>query len=509
MYNVMIVDDEPVIRFGLKASVNWEQKGLHLIGDFPNGEVAFQAMQTHHVDILITDIKMPVMDGLTLMKKALERFPNLKVILVSSYNDFEFVREGLMYGAVDYVLKPTLEPEEFLQLIQKCVKKIHEEEEIEEKLSLVDQTSMLKERKRLEQEIKRVLLHEKDDIEYEGKFNGPFTVVFMKMKHVEKIEERFGFLYKSLILDEVQEQFYIDYEEGICFPIGETNMLFFIRKEENPKNTVAKLKQKFESETNVHFSFGYDVISTLTEVESGFKRSLSACNRSFFNEQKDIFKYEQPKQQYLKRLKTDQLKQFLLPYDKQKVTHFLQERYQQWKREEMAPADIKDEACDILTHLFVNKLDVSLLIEKCSRLKNTESLNELYHLLLKLIEQCDRLIVQMKEKPTADNELMEKALEYIHEHYTEELTLQRVASHIHISRNYFSILFKRFLNQNFIDYVIDLRIKKAKELLLHTPLKVYEVAENAGFKDVKYFSKLFKKITGFSPGDFRTEHQKS
>ncbi|GAA3329044.1 hypothetical protein GCM10020331_075480 [Ectobacillus funiculus] len=92
---------------------------------------------------------MPVMDGLALTKQALERFPTLKVVLVSSYTDFEYVREGLKLGAVDYVLKPTLEPEEFSGLIRKCVKLIEAEQTVEEKLQLIKQAAFLKEQKKL------------------------------------------------------------------------------------------------------------------------------------------------------------------------------------------------------------------------------------------------------------------------------------------------------------------------------------------------------------------------
>lgn len=123
----MIVDDEPISRIGLKSSINWKQEGLNIIGDFPNGGKAYEAMENNHVDILITDINMPVMDGLTLMKKGMEIFPKLKVILVSSYSNFEYVKEAIIYGAIDYILKPTLEQEDFLQLIRKCVQKLDEE----------------------------------------------------------------------------------------------------------------------------------------------------------------------------------------------------------------------------------------------------------------------------------------------------------------------------------------------------------------------------------------------
>lgn len=512
MYNVVIVDDEPVIRVGLKASVNWEQEGLRLLGDFPNGEKALEAMKNSHVDILITDIKMPLMDGITLMKKTLKIFPKVKVVLVSSFNDFEYVREGLMHGAIDYILKPTLEPEDFLLLIKRCTKKLKEDQQIDEKLTKMEQSDSIRERKKVEHEIKLSLLNEKEELDVDGVLglkHGPSLMVLMTMNQVEKVEQQFGFLYKSLLLEEIQEQFYIRHKDGICFPINQSDMLFLMPATINAEQMVRELKQTMDEESEVKFSFGYDVINQLEELESGFANCLAASKRRFFYYQEEIFCYEPPKETNVKRLKAEQLKQFLLPFDEQKVKGFLQDRYLVWETEEMDPTEIKDEACDMLTNLFQEKVEISVLLDKCIIIKKAETLHNLYRKLLAQIDELNHLIAKKGDKAYADNNLMETAVDYIHKYYTQELTLQSVATHIHISRNYFSILFKKYIKQNFIDYVIDLRIKKAKELLVLTNLKVYEVAEKSGFNDVKYFSKLFKKVTGLSPGDYRTEKQKS
>ncbi|OIJ14900.1 hypothetical protein BKP35_05565 [Anaerobacillus arseniciselenatis] len=509
MYNIIIVDDEPVIRFGLKASVNWEQEGLSLIGDYSNGEEAWTAMEDNHVDILITDIKMPVMDGLTLMKKAIKRFPKLKVILVSSYNDFEYVKEGLVHGAVDYVLKHTLEPEEFIHVIRKCVSKVKEEEKIEEKLDIVNKSTHLKERKKLEQDVKRFLLLGEEHVQHISITDflpGPFLFIYMKMNHVEKLEAQYGFLYKSLILEEIQEAFYTNRENGICILIGESDVLFLLNDVSNPVRAIQQLYQDMIDGKDMSFSFGYDMIYRLNELNKGFQRSFSACERRFFYPEKSIFDY-QPKEKQLVTLNFEQLKQFLLPYDEKKINEFVEDRYKLWKQEIMEPSEIKEEACSILTNLFAKKLDHVLLLDKCAEIKGTELLDELTTLLLEQIKECNLLITEEPLRANADNELMDNAFDYIHQHYTEELTLKMVADHIHISRNYFSILFRRQCDQKFIDYVIELRIKKASELLRDTSQKVYEVAKNSGFNDVKYFSKLFKKMTGHTPGSYRSKHQ--
>src|SRR5690554_4280582 len=121
LYKVFIVDDEPMIRYGLVSCIQWEKEGLHLIGEASNGEAALKKLRDKHLDILITDIKMPMMDGLELTRCLKQQFPFMKVILVSSYNDFEYAREAVKLGVVvDYLLKPTMEPEDLLRIVTRC-----------------------------------------------------------------------------------------------------------------------------------------------------------------------------------------------------------------------------------------------------------------------------------------------------------------------------------------------------------------------------------------------------
>jgi two-component system response regulator YesN len=511
MYNVVIVDDEPVIRFGLKASVEWEKEGLSLVGDFPNGEAALHFLEKTHVDILITDIKMPIMDGLTLMKKALALYPKLKVILVSSYNEFDYVKEGLKYGAVDYVLKPTLEQEEFVQLIRKCANRLSKEKNIEKKLILVDQTTSLLERKKAEQDLKRMLLDEKSlstDSEMMNLLPGPVFVVYMKLSHVAQIDDEYGALFKKFSLEEIQERFYSNFLKGLCFSIGDSELVFFFQSEIEPFTFIDQIKDKAIKGSALKFSFGFDTISNISEAKKGLERSISACERHFFHPDERVYSYKEAKNKPTKLLKVEEVKQFVLPVDEEKVTKYIDLLYLEWKQEELHPSEIKQEASEFLSTLFLNKIDLTLLLDKCEELFKAESLDELTTMVKERIQECMKLVSEQKSKPKSDNELMERAIRYIHQNYTNELTLQMVADHIHISRNYFSILFKQFSDQKFIDYVIDLRIKKAEELLVQTSLKVYEVAGKSGFNDVKYFSKLFKRLTGYSPVDYRTHHRK-
>ncbi|UUZ86157.1 response regulator [Paenibacillus sp. P26] len=132
MYRVLLVDDEPFARMGLRATFDWEGNGFRLVGEASNGKNAAPWIERNEVDILITDIAMPVMDGLELIRTARERCPQMKFILLSCHSDFAYVREGMRMGASDYLLKPTLEPADLKEVLAKVVDQITEDRKINE-----------------------------------------------------------------------------------------------------------------------------------------------------------------------------------------------------------------------------------------------------------------------------------------------------------------------------------------------------------------------------------------
>ncbi|KIL51060.1 response regulator transcription factor [Jeotgalibacillus campisalis] len=505
MYNIMIVDDEPVIRFGLKASIDWKGEGLFFAGDYSNGQAALEAMKTQPVDILITDIKMPLMDGLTLMKHAINQNPSLKVILISSYNDFDFVKEGLVLGAVDYVLKPTLEPESLLILIKKCAALLSDEQRMKEKMKAADQTAKDTERRKLEHDFKSAIVQTNKELPFPSswKEEDRVLIMYMKLQDAEKIEAEKGTYYKSLLLDDIQQAFYEKVEEGICFPLGQSDLIFFLHYKKDGDHPIQRLKQKLEKAVGHPLSFGYEIATSFEAVPVSVERSKRAFQRKFFYPEKSLFPYpDQPSRsrQWVQLCEEVDIESSA----RSDLFSYVEKRVEMWKEYETDPDVIKQAVCGWLIKRFYHDIEYDVLLERHAELVSACSLIELTERFKMKVEECEEIKSNRSFPSHTDNELIDRALTYIHEHYQHELTLQLVADHIHISRNYFSLLFKRLMKQTFIDYVIELRIKKAKELLGTTTMKVYEVAEQSGFKDVKYFSKLFKKTTGRTPVDYRS-----
>jgi two-component system, response regulator YesN len=505
MLRVMIVDDEPVIRYGIKASVDWEREGFRVVGDFANGADALRSLETEPADILITDIKMPVMDGLELTRRALALYPQLKVILVSSYNDFEYVREGLKLGVADYILKPTLEPEDLLQLVRKCEEQIRENERLENRLRGVQAVEAERNRRMYEHGLKRFLVHRAEHL-LEGGYplwlDGRYLGVYGTLHRTGALGEKYGFLHKSIALDAITDVFYERYPRGVALPFADSELFFLLPADEKTERALVNLQEAMAKESGTGVSFGCAEGTGSGALMQVFQQSLEACRHCFFAGE-GIYCHGRIKEAVPQEpIDLPNLLQASPEPGDARLMEWIESWRLCYRSGGKTPLELKEQACKVLSVLFKQNADPYVLVEAFDRLYQAETLDELCALLQEQIAELHKLALDKLDHLSAHNPVA-KALEYIRSHYLETLTLQQVADYVHVSKNYFSILFKKTTEQNFIDFVINLRIQRAKELLADKSLKIYEVAEQSGFNDVKYFSKLFKKITGFSPIDYR------
>ncbi|WNB92365.1 response regulator [Bacillus sp. NEB1478] len=512
MYKVMIVDDEPVIRNGLKASIPWDREPFELTGAFANGKEALAYFEEQRPDILITDIKMPIMDGIELAREALQIHPSLKIIFVSSYSDFDYVREGLKIGAVDYLLKPTLEPEDLVNLLKKCTHLIEQEQKIQQNLDEYKQNQQGYHRKELEQKLKLLFTskqYEYDEAEWNTSFPDGYTVCYGSLNNKKDLEEKKGDLYLSMKSEEAAETFYRHFDEGVMFSLYNADVVLTMPYSSEMKSQLHHIKNELENETEITLSMGYQSGECMNEFQTCFLQAKEACDYHFYHPDHDeIYHFENKFEINQEKNNFSILfKEAMNESDETRINMLQEQWLKDWEAGTRPPEDIKREAGELLSSRFQRKVDIPLLMQKVDELAQTESLAEMKELLFRTIVEWEEGYHISFDSLTSHQQLMEKAIHYIQQHYTSEITLQKIADYTFISKNYFSILFKKYMNQNFLDYVISLRIKKAEELLGNTSLKVYEVAYKSGFNDVKYFSKLFKKLTGYSPVDYREKAQ--
>ncbi|MGM0884242.1 MAG: response regulator transcription factor [Bacillota bacterium] len=515
--NVLIVDDEPIIRNGLKNFIDWEKHGFTLAGDCANGLQALELLRSRPIDILITDIKMPVMDGLVLTKHALEVNPQLKIVLISSYNEFEYVREGMKHGAVDYLLKPSLEAEELIAVLLRCKEMLAKNrKQAVERIQFDRQATML-ERKRFEQEIIRLLISSQADfhfIDIFGRQNGSYVCAFVVYDGLNEWREQYGNLHVSMMYEDMQAIFYGQFHKGSAPILAGEGLFLIYPHEESASTSLERFKARVEAELSASVSIGCCTVAETEWVEKGLRRSRAAGGRRFYEGTGRIFScetqmedggsesaYAQEHEEMDMHAMVEKIR--AANNNKSVIDSF----FSRWKNGPFTPEQVKREAYELLSAFAYINGDSKGLSEFRENIWRCDTIVQLQTTIRHLFEEMEHPSRLRLSDKGHGGQLITKAMEYIKLHYREELTLQEVADSIHVSKSYFSNLFKKQSGQNFIDYLIDLRLHEAKRLLVQNECKIYEVAEKSGFNDVKYFSKLFKKMTQMTPVEYREKHQ--
>lgn len=513
MYRAAIVDDEPVIRFGIRASVNWQQENIGLAGDFANGEEAWRAIGEEGVDILITDIKMPVMDGLELAKLALARHPGTKVILISSYTDFEYVRQGLKLGVADYLLKPTLEPEGLLELVRKCVRAIEEDRQRERERQLLRRTQRLQERRRFEADIKRALANADEGgapALAPSWLRAGYAVGTVLIDRVREYEEQHGSLLAGMLPEDMHELFCEAVDEGAAFVLPGPSLAFVLAAEGAAEKAQA-LRDLWRTRLNVATTIGLACGDAGAELRETYRRSARAARRRFY-EGEGFYEDVGANAGELgapadggkgEATLSQRLRQALAAKDATAAEAAVREQAARWAERRTDADAVRRAAVETATSLLSGEQEPSALLEGLEELKRAETLDALVRMLLAQLRGYRGTGAFGAPNVRGNKRLVEKAIAHLEANYTGDLTLQQLADHVHMSKNYFCLQFKVHTGMNFMDYLIRLRLGRAKALLDESDLKIYEVAERAGFGDAKHFGKLFKRMTGLSPVEYR------
>ncbi|MDA3846649.1 MAG: response regulator, partial [Vallitaleaceae bacterium] len=207
MIKVMIVDDEYLIRIGLKSTIQWEEMGFEVVCDAENGEQAMEMYETYKPDIVLTDIKMPRMDGLELTSSLRKISPQIKIVILSSYNDFGFVKEAMKLGASDYILKASMEPSEILKTLNDIKDQIHKEDKENKKLDLL-RDELKEHKKHSKKKILKDFLNEELSAEnlseYEINFKySDYVVICGRIDHLDSHYKNVDTQTKSLLRESI------------------------------------------------------------------------------------------------------------------------------------------------------------------------------------------------------------------------------------------------------------------------------------------------------------------
>lgn len=529
MYKIVIVDDESIIRRGLSQNIDWNSLGYEVIGTASDGEEGLEMMKNLKPDIVISDIRMPVMDGLEMVHQARKQRLPCKAILMSGYEDFRYAQTAINLKVEKYLLKP-IDNENLIKVVKRVTRQIDAERQLEHQIS--ESMPLLR-----HNFVSRLLSGRltAEQVESEQEFLG-----------IQLTAERYQVL--SIKVDDFQSEQYADHPQaqellkfGImeqvkevfcCFPqiqfhdIGGDEIVLIAGCSDGEENAMLRktyhqceiLIQKIEEnmETTVtigmgRYRSGYKGIAkSYTEASAAIEyRHMLGKNRIISIQdihlpgRRDSISITELEKQMVSSIKMGLVEETNRSLDaiRDKI---VEREYVTLEKMRLIGLELSilliKEAENWIENSSKNRIEDFYSISQA--IMSKETLDEIFGVVLALVEEIAKGI--NAQRISQQKEIIDQAIAYIDANYgNEDLSLQDVAQNVHISSSYFSTIFKKEKNINFTDYLTETRMKKSMELLRNTNLKAYEIARMVGYSNPQYFSLCFKKYTGYSPLQFK------
>ncbi len=542
MLKIFLAEDEVIVRETIKRMIPWEELGFELVGEAADGEMALPLLIRQKPDLLITDIKMPFMDGLTLAKLAKKELPELKIVILSGYDDFNYAKQAISIGVEDYLLKPIT------------------------KNALIERLSEI--RSRYEHEKTQKEYYEKFQREmqaYEKNSSRDFFEALvcgsMDMMEVYKKAEKLGLdivaeAYNILIFTMNSEEDFSGQKEGYSeweaeslemmegfFSGNPLAMLFRSNifsygvllkgQKENiekiTKECVKKIRgilNRKESKREWFLAVGQPV-ERLSQIKKSYHTAARAFSQRYLYDENILYYNEMEMMEhrsgqadtndnaYLKKVDVNALnpailQKFLSNGLQEETENFVKDYFYAIGQEPMESlvfrnyvilnvrfsvlSFLKSLGCD--TEEMEPENTEEILAESGKNIESAIAYAE------KMVSQA--ITIRDQNSGNKNRSILKTAVDFIESHYMEEeISLNTVANVANVSANHFSALFSQNMGQTFIEYLTSLRMNKAKELLRCTGMRSSEIAGEIGYKDAHYFSYLFKKTQGMTPSDYR------
>ena len=542
MLKIFLAEDEVVVRETIKRMIPWEELGFELVGEAADGEMALPLLIRQQPDLLITDIKMPFMDGLTLARLAKKEIPGLKVVILSGYDDFNYAKQAIGIGVEDYLLKPIT------------------------KNALIERLSEI--RSRYEHEKTQKEYYEKFQREmqaYEKNSSRDFFEALvggsMDMMEVYKRAEKLGLdivaeAYNVLIFTmncdedfsgqrdeyssweaeslELLENFFAGHSSAMLFRsnIFSYGVLLKGQREAIEENTracvdeIRKILSRQDGRREWFLAVGQSV-DRLSQIQKSYHTASRAFSQRYLYDENILYydemeTMEHPGGQaetednaYLQKVDVNALnpailQKFLSNGLQEETENFVKDYFYAIGQEPMESlvfrnyvilnvrfsviSFIKGLGCD--TNEMESADTEEVLAESGKNMESAIAYAK------KMISQA--IEIRDQNSGNKNRSILKTAVDFIDSHYMdEEISLNTVANVANVSSNHFSALFSQNMGQTFIEYLTSLRMNKAKELLRCTGMRSSEIAGEIGYKDAHYFSYLFKKTQGMTPSDYR------
>ena len=553
MVKLFLVEDEIVMRDGIKRQINWEKEDIEFVGEASDGELAWPMILETKPDILLTDIKMPFMDGLELSALVRKELPDTAIIILSGYDEFVYAQQAVSLGVTDYLLKP-LPPGKLLECIRRVQEKIEQEraqpennawsEELAREQKDAEKNLLFRALVTNDRSLKEILaMADHLGIHISARY---YSVILMTVRGKENAMPSEQLRTElAAIPEQIPGWIFFDRNENGFAMIGTANSEEEVS--DTQKELIRRLKECVEKDAEHTWFIGAGItVGRISDIGKAYNSANKALSSRFITGMNRVVTADE----------TDSVKRDLsglqvspLPAEArvsekdaaaldidQAVTNdnsrkMLEEYLRTGTLEEAEPfleglfQSIGEDNLNsylLLTYLSMDMYftmvrflkdmgrQVNEIDKKCgdinSLLKGRITAEQARSYLTSYLKEVIALRDHNTEKRYG--KILRQAVSYIDTHFDQEdISLNRVAQTVGMSPNHFSSIFSQELGTTFIEYLIGKRMERAKELLRTTQLRSSEVAYRVGYRDPHYFSSTFKKIQGMTPREYRVSYK--
>ena len=540
LYRIILVDDEEEVRQSIIRKINWTEAGFKVVGDAENGEDALEKVEALEPDLILTDIRMPYMDGLTLAERVRQKYPSIKIVIFSGYDDFEYAKQAIKLNVTEYILKP-VNVEELTAILKRIKANLDEEIEQKRNVNLLRENYIKSLPILREQFLNELVSYPMPETEVEDKLR-EYAIPLSGAKKwvaaaidIEPEELRDGVLLplhkeKDLIpisvMQLVEEKLknYCRCALATSARTAESEIAVIAAIDEENSQTglidvlgdVCKETRKI-LEVPITIGIGHGC-QKLSDISSSYKAAVDALGyKAIVGSGSTIYIND-----------VEPVSSGKLQFDGKDEAELISAiKFGPREKIEAAVQTIIDKMSDAKVHfrqcqaymLSVSSsivqmiqqydLDMEQLLEEGSEREDTFAIiprmqkrEDFSQWLLSASLRMNQVMNQ--ERDNTMKQVIQKAKQYIMDNYQDpELSVEKICRHLHMSPAYFSTMFKKETGQAYIAYLTEVRLDKAVELLGKTDDKTYIIAAKVGYQEQNYFSYVFKKRFGISPTKFR------
>lgn len=528
MYKLLVVEDEKSIANGIANSIPWGEWGFKISGVCENGLEALEQIKKDKPHVIISDIRMPEMDGIELMQHLNQHYPEIKIIILSGYNDFEYLQMSIKNRVSEYLLKPT-DIDEFEVMFRKMKNRLDDENkkkiEEEELKQAYKESKSLKLKKNFNALIKGYGYNEEEMEEEFLKQDGNWFGVMLISFDVQNSVDKNTFYQKQIKVENIlNEKASKEYIRGKFILNFEEKITGILSAEEEPKEEVLRLfaKQMLEwvlEEGNINAYAGIsNFYMDFQMLPQCYEQAKCCVSQKIYSESNRLIMFYKEMQEadfdyYAISFDIEKILKEILEQQEDKIEDTLEEIFSEFRGKVIRDYDCVNRlSLELMFNLSRELLRYGVQLEKVMKkmdytythIYSFISLEGKKEFLFKILREVSKESARMMGEWKSRSSLAQLIKEIVDAEYdSNQISLEYVGTKVHKNTAYISKIFKNEFGCNFSDYIISKRLEKSQKLLADPALKIYEISEEMGWADVSNYIKLFKKKYGMSPKEYR------